>query len=86
MSNEKIHVWTCKIVVVADDLPAGFDFPPRMAAEKAIAELGSVIMNRSGWGGELDESDKEYLELHGYKRGSDVYIAGLMDAPEDIEH
>ena len=86
MSDKKIHVWTCKIVVVADDIPAGFDFPPRMAAESAISEVGEVIINSSGWGGELDESDRERLELHGYKRGSDVYIAGLMGAPEDVEH
>ena len=86
MSDKKIHVWTCKLVVFADDLPDGFDLPPRMAAETAIAEVGNVIMNRAGWGGELDEFDREYLELRGYKRSSDAYIAGLMDAPEDVEH
>lgn len=87
MGIKNLKVWTCKIIVDADDLPPGFDSPPRMAAEDAIEEAGfKVLMNSSGWGGELDESDIQYLKQNGYKRGSDVYYAGLMDAPEDVSH
>ena len=81
MSNKNLMVWTCKIVVEGDELPHGFDFPPRRAAQNAIESCGfNVIMNSSGWGGELDEYDKKYLEKNGYKRNSAV------DAPEDTTH
>lgn len=87
MDKKTLKVWTCKIVVDANELPPGFDTPPRMAAENAIEGAGfSVLMNSSGWGGELDEHDIRYLEENGYKRGSDVYHAGLVDAPEDTKH
>ncbi len=87
MSDKKINVWTCKIIIEGDELPPGFDSPPRMAAENAIASAGfNVIMNSSGWGSDLDEWDKKYLEENGYKRGSDIYYAGVMDTPEDVEH
>ena len=80
---KELRVWTCKIVIEAEELPSGFDFPPRMAAQEAIEAAGfEVIMNASGWGGDLDESEKLYLKENGYKRGSDIYFAGLMDAPE----
>lgn len=77
-------VWTCKIVVEGGQLPPGFDFPPRMAAENAIAGAGfKVLMNSSGWGGSLSESDKLYLAEDNRQS---VYYAGLMDTPEDTEH
>jgi len=87
MSNKNLQVWTCKIIVNADYLPAGFDSPPRIAAENAIEAAGiKVIMNASGWGGKLDKGDIDYLKENDYKRGNDVYYAGLMDALEDVEH
>ena len=68
MKNTNLRVWTCKIVIDADELPGGFDAPPRMAAQQAIEDAGfTVIMNSSGWGGTLDKEDKEYLknqEIH----------------------
>ena len=59
-----LKVWTCKIVVdVAGELLPGFDSPPRMAAQKVIEAAGfDVVMNSSGWGGELEEDDIRYLE------------------------
>jgi hypothetical protein len=58
MSNKNLQVWTCKIIVDADNLPNGFDSPPRMAAEKAIEDAGfKVLTNASGWGGTLTDSD-----------------------------
>jgi len=85
--SKKLQVWTCKIVIEADELPNGFNYPPRMAAEKAIASAGfNVLMNSSGWGGSLDELDVMYLQSNGYKIGSDVYIAGLVDISEDVRH
>jgi len=82
--NRNLKVWTCKIIVDADELPPGFDYPPRMAAQNAIEDAGiEVLMNYSGWGGSLDKSDIKHLEENGYKKGSDVYYAGLMDTPEN---
>ena len=61
--KKNLQVWTCKIIVDTDKLPDGFDLPPRMAAESAIEAAGfDVLMNSSGWGGELDEYDIAYLE------------------------
>lgn len=87
IDKSELKVWTCKIVIKDGDLPSGFDYPPRMAAEKAILDAGfEVIMNRSCWGGELDECDMKFLEEQGFKRGSDIYFAGAMDATEETQH
>lgn len=84
MGNKNLMVWTCKIVVEGDELPPGFDSPPRVAAENAIAEAGfNVLMNSSGWGGSLSESDKEYLKANDRQN---IYYAGVMDTPEDTAH
>ena len=85
MIDEKnLMVWTCKIVVEGSELPPGFDSPPRMAAEAAIAEAGFVVlMNASGWGGSLTKADKEYLAE---ANRQEVYYAGVMDTPEDVVH
>jgi len=62
IDEKNLMVWTCKIVVEGNELPPGFDSPPRMAAEAAITEAGFVVlMNSSGWGGSLSEVDREYL-------------------------
>jgi len=86
--SEKYKVWTCKIVVAGDsELPSGFDSPPRMAAEAAIEAAGfTVLMNASGWGGELDEHDIKYLSDVEKQGKQEVYFAGAMDAPEDTAH
>ena len=86
MKDLKVNVWTCKIVIAEGDLPYGFDSPPRIAAQAAIEAAGfEVLMNSSGWGGELDESDKEYLsEPKGLY--PEIYFAGVVDAPEDKAH
>ena len=63
MNEKNYKVWTCKIVVDVEHLPAGFDSPPRRAAEDAIESFGfKVLMNSSGWGGTLTKYDKEYLK------------------------
>ena len=84
MSKNNLMVWTCKIVVEGDRLPPGFDFPPRIAAERAIEDGGfKVLMNSSGWGGVLSKSDKQYLD-EGNRQ--ETYYAGTMDASEDVAH
>lgn len=61
--NVKYKIWTCKIVVVHQDLPTGFDAPPRMAAENAIEAAGiKVLANFSGWGGKLNKYEKEAVD------------------------
>ena len=86
--SDKYRVWTCKIVIAeGDDLPSGFDSPPRMAAENAIESAGfSVLMNSSGWGGTLDKHDIEYLKTAEKQGRQEVYFAGAMDAPDDVKH
>jgi hypothetical protein len=82
--SKNLMVWTCKIVVEGDELPPGFDTPPRMAAENAIESAGfKVLMNSSGWGGTLSEADKRYLAENNRQ---EIYYAGVMDTPEDIAH
>ncbi len=80
--KNKYKVWTCKIVVSADEeLPNGFDYPPRMAAENAIAKHAKVLMNASAWGGTLTQAELEHLKLQeqqGFR--SDVYFAGEISS------
>lgn len=84
MSKKQVRVWECKIVIEGDELPPGFDSPPRMAAENAIEAAGfKVLMNSSGWGGTLTKSEEDYLNK-GHR--SDVYYAGVMDTLEDVAH
>ena len=86
--TKKYHVWDCKIVVEATaDLPAGFDYPPRMAAENAIEKAGfRVLMNASGWGGNLTKQDIAFIEEVEKQGRSEIYYAGVMDAPGDNKH
>jgi hypothetical protein len=58
------RVWTCKIVVPGDAvLPHGFDWPPRKGATEAVEAAGiKVISCFSGWGGELDEGERDFIE------------------------
>ena len=86
--TKKYHVWECKIVVEATtDLPPGFDYPPRMASENAIAEAGfRVLMNASGWGGNLTKQDIAFVEEAEKQGRSEFYYAGVMDTSEDTEH
>lgn len=84
----KYRVWTCKIVVNAEKLfPAGFDFPPRMAAEKAIEDAGfPVLLNASGWGGSLNKQELQAVQQAEKNGKDDVYFVGVMDTPEDTAH
>ena len=87
MKTVNTKVWTCKIVVDAEELPDEFDSPPRMAAEGAIEDAGfKVLMNSSGWGGKLNKHDIEYLKENDYDTKNAIYYAGLADTEEDIEH
>ena len=86
--SKKYRVWTCKSVIAEGaEFPSGFDSPPRMAAENAIESAGfTVLMNSSGWGGSLDERDREYLKEAEKQGRQDIYYAGAMDAPDDVKH
>jgi len=86
--SKNYKVWVCKIVISDDaELPDGFDSPPRMAAENAIEAAGfKVLMNSSGWGGDLDEWDIKHLSDVEKQGKQEVYFAGAMDAPEDTAH
>ena len=84
MNDKNLKVWTCKIIVEGGELPSGFDSPPRMAAENAIAAAGfNVLMNSSGWGGTLSDSDRQYVKE---ANRQEIYYAGVMDTPEDAAH
>ena len=87
MSEKKYKVWMCKIIVPDVDLPVGFDFPPRMAAQNAIESAGiPILSNSSGWGGTATKSDIEYINERRKDLYPDIYFAGVMDTPEDTEH
>ena len=58
-----MKVWECKIVIEAEDLPMGFDYPPRRAAMQAIADAGFEIKECfSGWGGSLSEGEQALVD------------------------
>lgn len=82
MKNKDYKVWDCKIVIRGnEDLPAGFDSPPRMAAKNAIENAGfEVLANFSGWGGEMDIHqielvDKMMADRYEEERNIDVDIS-----------
>ncbi len=57
-------IWSCKIGECAeDDVPHGADFPMRRAIRKAYQEITGKEPNFlfSGWGGELDEYEREVV-------------------------
>ena len=87
--SKQYKVWDCRIIVEVSDkgLPNGFDFPPRRAAIDAIENAGiGVVMCSSGWGGTMNDGDKEFIRFHSKDGADGVYIAGLMDTPEDTAH
>ena len=87
MREKKYKVWTCKIIVPDVELPDGFDFPPRMAAQNAIESAGiPVVLNSSCWGGEVTKSDIEWIKERSKAPHPEIYFAGTMDAPEDTSH
>lgn len=60
-------VWTCKIGVPDDIkamLPRGADLPMRQAVQRAFAELTGIDAEFcfSGWGGQLDEGERQIAE------------------------
>ena len=85
--DKKYKVWTCKIIISDEvDLPPGFDYPPRMAAQKAIEGAGfKVLMNSSGWGGSLSKSDIEFIDRN-EGRMPEIYVAGRIGIGDDLEH
>jgi len=77
ISNKKLQVWECKVVVPAGDLPNGFDSPPRQAVIEAIEAAGVEVWGcSSGWGGSLSKHEQEAFD----RQVGDVYYAGVMDA------
>lgn len=85
---KKFKVWECKIIVPEGAiLPPGFDNPPRTAAIAAVEAAGVEILGcSSGWGGSLSKEEEDEFIAHGAKGHSGVYVAGLMDTPEDVAH
>ena len=85
MSKNKVYVWTCKIIVAADKkLPKGFDIKPRNGAQNAIEDKDfKVLMNSSGWGGSLNESDMECLEHHHPDRFKDMDFTDAINSDEE---
>ena len=61
--GKKQKVWTCKIGW-ASSLPDGADFPMRRAIEYAYQQIAGQDPDFifSGWGGELDEIEKQVVE------------------------
>jgi|GEM_PF-5455912 len=60
-------IWDCKIGIKAGTsvvLPAGSDFPMRVAVEKAFKEITGLDADFcfSGWGGELTKIQAEVVE------------------------
>ena len=58
-------VWSCKIGEVDDSrVPAGGDFPMRQAVAAAYVALTGLAPDFifSGWGGELDEFEREVVD------------------------
>lgn len=56
-------IWSCKIGEVAS-VPDGADAPMRKAVERAYKELTGeeAVFNFSGWGAELEESERAVVE------------------------
>jgi hypothetical protein len=61
---DKFKVWTCKIVVAGDEeIPDGFDNPPRRAAMSAIESHGiNVLSCFSGWSGTLTKAQAKIIK------------------------
>ena len=59
-----MRVWQCRIVVDDDqELPDGFDFPPRRAAINAVLEHGvEVVSCFSGWGNQTTLEEEYVIE------------------------
>jgi hypothetical protein len=62
--SKKYQVWECRIYVPASaSIPAGFDNPPRSAAQRAIESAGiEIIANFSGWAGTPQEREVAFIE------------------------
>jgi hypothetical protein len=61
-----MRVWECKIVVDDDELPDGFDLPPRRAAIAAVERAGFPVRACfSGWAGSLTVTEKRVMEDFG---------------------
>ncbi len=58
-------IWSCKIGEV-DDVPDGSDEPMRKAVERAYHQLTGKWpkFTFSGWGGELDQNEREVVEMY----------------------
>lgn len=67
--RERYKVWECKIVVRADEeLPEGFDAPPRWGAINAVEEEGiNVVSCFSGWGGRLTKTQRTIVDNDVYR-------------------
>lgn len=63
MADNEYRVWDCKIVVPSgEELPQGFDSPPRIAAIKAVEAAGvEVVSCFSGWAGSLTPTQLELV-------------------------
>jgi len=60
-----LRKWHCEIIIEDGglELPPGFDFPPRRAAENVMECHGfEIILNASGWGQEIEDEERESIE------------------------
>jgi hypothetical protein len=74
--KKNYRVWTCKLVVDADQpMPMGFDSIPRNAAVGAVERAGFPVLSMfSGWGASLTDLERQIVEE---TPGTDgVHIAG----------
>ncbi len=65
MSAGEMRIWNCKIGEVdMKYLPDGADFPMRQAIKAAYREITGQDPQFlfSGWAGQLDDSEREYLK------------------------
>jgi hypothetical protein len=83
VSDKKVQVWFCKIIVPAGELPNGFDGPPRKAATEAIEAAGVEVLGcSSGWGGSLTKGEAAAFA----DNTGDIYYAGTMDERNETAH
>lgn len=82
-----MKIWSCKIGECdAELLPDGADAPMRAAVERAYRELTGfdAAFNFSGWGAELDESERAVVEKR--EPSPEHYRQWLMQQADDTPH
>lgn len=63
--TKRYVAWQCKIIVGLDEneqLPDGFDWPPRHAAIAAVEKFTEVLLCFSGWNAPLKKEEIEWIQ------------------------